>query len=140
MVWWGLENSISDGRLHTRVNVELIGELHKVILQQGVQVTQFLTTTFEGAHQDHNSAAVIARRLAAKFQVEIIEMSTYPQLLTKIYSFKVLKPKSFQKTFRFNRVKILVAATRLIMRYRTQGLTWLGLGISTLSVYAIRNY
>ena len=140
VVWWGLENSISDGKLHTHVNMKLIKELHKVIMQQGVQVTQFLTTTFEGAHQDHDSAAVIARRLAAKFHVDIIEMSTYPQFLKNIYSFKVLKPNSFQKTFKFNRLKILVVAIRLMMRYRTQWLTWLGLGVSTLSVYAFRKY
>lgn len=140
VVWWGLENSISDGKLHTHVNVELIEEIHKVVMQQGVQVTQILTTTFEGAHQDHDSAAVIARGLAAKFQVEIIEMSTYPQLLKKMYSFKVLRPKSFKKTFKFNRLKILKVAIRLMIRYRTQWLTWLGLGVSILSVYAFRKY
>jgi hypothetical protein len=140
VVWWGLENSISDGELHKHVSRDFIFRLSEVLLQQGVQISKFLTTAFEGAHQDHDSAAAVARKLAEKFQVEIIEMSTYPQWFSRFYSFRVLKPKSSLEIFKFDRLKVLPFVIRLMTLYKTQRVTWLGLGISILSVYALRKY
>ena len=76
VIWWGLENSIPEGALHKFVSKENLSDIAKVIKNQGAQITQILTTTFEGAHQDHDSAAVVSRRLAKALQVNCIEMST----------------------------------------------------------------
>jgi LmbE family N-acetylglucosaminyl deacetylase len=140
VIWWGQKNSISEGELHRYVNQGLIDELRKLLISQGCEVTTFITTAFEGAHQDHDSVAVIARELDKIFKVGTIEMSTYPQRFSRFYSFKVLKPGTPEKTFQFNRIKVFFLAIRMMASYRTQLLTWAGLGLATLSVYAFRGY
>ncbi len=140
VIWWGQKNSISEGELHRYVNQGLIDELRKLLISRGCEVTTFITTAFEGAHQDHDSVAVIARELDKIFKVGTIEMSTYPQRFSKFYSFKVLKPGTPEKTFQFNRIRVFFLAIRMMASYRTQVLTWTGLGLATLSVYAFRGY
>ena len=140
VIWWGLKNSISEGELHRYVNQGLIDELGKLLINQRCELTTFITTAFEGAHQDHDSVAVIARKLDEVFKVGTLEMSTYPQWFSKFYSFKVLKPGTPENTFQFKRIKVFFLAIRMMASYRTQLLTWAGLGLATLSVYAFRGY
>lgn len=139
-IWWGLENSVPEGELHKFISVKNLASIEEEIKNQGVRVTQILTTTFEGAHQDHDSAAVISRKLARSFSVGIIEISTYPQRFSKIYSFTVLRPRNPAGSLRFNRVQTLKVAFRLMASYRSQRITWLGLGPATLAAYAFFQY
>ena len=138
--WWGLENSVPEGKLHKFVSVENLASIEEVIKNQGLQVTQILTTTFEGAHQDHDSAAVISRKLRSVFLVDTIEVSTYPQWFSKFYSFRVLTPRYPSESFRFERIKTLLLALRLMASYKSQRVTWIGLGPATLGAYAFRKY
>ena len=138
--WWGLENSVPEGELHKFVSAENLASIEEVIKNQRELVTQILTTTFEGAHQDHDSAAVISRKLARVFFVNTIEVSTYPQWFSKFYSFKVLNPRYPSKSFSFNRLRTLRLALRLMASYRSQRATWIGLGPATLGAYAFRKY
>lgn len=138
--WWGLENSVSEGELHKFVSLENLASIEGVIKNQGELVTQILTTTFEGAHQDHDSAAVISRKLGKIFSVETIEVSTYPQWFSKFYSFKVLSPRYPSMSFTFDRIKTMGLALRLMASYKSQRATWIGLGPATLGTYAFRKY
>ena len=140
VIWWGLENSIPEGVLHKFVSKENLSNIEKVIKNHGAQITQIVTTTFEGAHQDHDSAAVISRKLAKALQVNCMEMSTYPQWFSKFYSFKVLNPHSSDKGFEFARIRTLTLAIRLMASYKTQKNTWLGLGPATLGAFTFRKY
>jgi LmbE family N-acetylglucosaminyl deacetylase len=139
-VWCGLENSIAEGALHEHANSGLIDKLIEVLNGQDSQISAFFTTAFEGAHQDHDSAAVITRKLGEIFQVGIIEMSTYPQWFSSLYSFKVLRPRVSVESFRFKRIQAVVMAARMMASYKTQIHTWLGLGPATLSAFAFRAY
>ena len=138
--WWGLENSVSEGELHKFIRVENLASIEEVIKNQGELVTQILTTTFEGAHQDHDSAAVISRKLAKFFLVETIEVSTYPQWFSKVYSFRVLRPTNPFEIFKFSRLKTLRLAIRLMVGYKSQRATWLGLGPAVIATFAFRQY
>ena len=138
--WWGLENSVPEGELHRFVSLANLASIEEVIKNQGLQVTQILTTTFEGAHQDHDSAAVISRKLRSVFLVDTIEVSTYPQWFSKFYSFRVLNPRYPSESFRFERIKTLLLALRLMASYKSQRATWIGLGLATLGTYAFRKY
>jgi len=140
VIWWGSENSVPEGKLHTFVSEENLSHLEEVIRNQDAQITQIVTTTFEGAHQDHDSAAVVSRTLAKAFQVNCIEMSTYPQWFSKFYSFKVLNPHAAQEGFPLVRLRTLVLALKLMASYKTQRKTWLGLGPATLGAFTFRNY
>lgn len=140
VIWWGLENSIPEGVLHKFVSEENLSDIEKVIKNHGAQITQIITTTFEGAHQDHDSAAVVSRKLAMALQVNCIEMSTYPQWFSKFYSFKVLNPPSGDQEFEFVRFRTLAFALKLMAGYKTQRNTWLGLGPATLGAFSFRKY
>ena len=140
VIWWGLENSVPEGQLHKFVSEENLSAIEKAIRNKGTKITQILTTTFEGAHQDHDSAAVVSRKLAKTLQVDCIEMSSYPQWFSKFYSFKVLIPHSVDGEFEFVRFRTLVVALKLMVGYKTQRNTWLGLGPATLGAFAFRKY
>ena len=140
VIWWGLENSVPEGQLHKFVSEENLADIEKVIRNHATQITQFVTTTFEGAHQDHDSAAAVSRKLAKTLQVDCIEMSSYPQWFSKFYSFKVLIPQSVDREFEFVRLRTLVLALKLMVGYKTQRNTWLGLGPATLRAFAFRKY
>ena len=92
------------------------------------------------AHQDHDAAAVISRKLAKALQVNCVEMSTYPQWFSKFYSFKVLNPSSADEGFEFARIRTLALALKIMAGYKTQRNTWLGLGSATLGAFAFRQY
>lgn len=140
VIWWGSENSVPEGNLHKFVSEENLSHLEKVIRNQNAQITQIVTTTFEGAHQDHDSAAVVSRTLAKTFQVNCIEMSTYPQWFSKFYSFKVLNPHATEEGFPLMRLRTLLLALKIMVSYKTQRKTWLGLGPATLGAFTFRNY
>jgi len=140
VVWLGLDNMIPEGDLHNYINQELVVEIIEHIKSRSFEVTEVLTTTFEGAHQDHDSSAVIARRIAKELQVEAVEISTYPQWFAPFYSFKVLSPKNPDVKFSFDRLKSLLLALKLMSSYKTQRRTWLGLGLGVLWVYGFRSY
>ena len=140
VIWWGLENSVPEGQLHKFVSEENLSAIEKAIRNKGTKITQILTTTFEGAHQDHDSAAVVSRKLAKTLQVDCIEMSSYPQWFSKFYSFKVLNPLSADEEFEFARIRTLVLALKIMAGYKTQRNTWLGLGPATLGAFAFRKY
>ena len=140
VIWWGLENSVPEGTLHKFVSKENLTNIERMIRSQGEKVTLIVTTTFEGAHQDHDAAAVISRKLAKTLMVNCVEMSTYPQWFSKFYSFKVLNPSSADEGFEFARIRTLALALRLMAGYKTQRNTWLGLGSATLRAFAFRQY
>ena len=140
VIWWGLENSVPEGVLHKFVSEENLTNIERVIRSQGEKVTLIVTTTFEGAHQDHDAAAVISRKLAKTLQVNCVEMSTYPQWFSKFYSFKVLNPSSADEGFEFARMRTLALALQIMVGYKSQRNTWLGLGSATLGAFAFRQY
>jgi hypothetical protein len=127
VIWWGNQNGVSEGELHKFANSNTIRSLIESISHHGTKVSKIYTTTFEGAHQDHDSAAVIARIIRKSLGADVIEVSTYPQKFKAVYSFSVMSPKYKSINFDFDRLKILRLAARLILSYRTQWKTWLGL-------------
>lgn len=140
VIWWGFENRVPEGVLHKFVSGENLTNIEQTIRAQGEEVTQVITTAFEGAHQDHDTAAVISRKIAKLLMVTCVEMSTYPQWFSKFYSFKVLNPRFAEARFDFARGRTLVLALKLMASYKTQRSTWLGLGLGTISAYVFRRY
>jgi hypothetical protein len=140
VVWWGLDSSIPEGALYKFVTQENFSSILRIVKAHDQEIIQLVTTTFEGAHQDHDASAVITRKLAKVLGVQVVEVSTYPQWFSKFYSYKVMKPQHPDKSLDFSRGKTVLLALRLIKGYRTQRLTWLGLGLSTLGTYTFRKH
>ena len=140
VIWWGLEKLVPEGELYKFTTEKNIRSIEELIRHQSEIVTQILTTTFEGAHQDHDAAAIISLKLTKNFLVDAIEVSTYPQWFTKVYSFRVLRPQHPASTFKFDRKKTIKLALRLMAGYKSQRATWLGLGPATIAAYTFRQY
>lgn len=138
--WWGQEHSIPEGELHKFVSRESILQVARIIRERSAKNVQLVTTTFEGAHQDHDASAIFSRELGKVLGVEVIEVATYRQWLPQIYSFRVMKPRQRNQKIDFPRGKVLALAIKLIWGYRTQRITWLGLAMATITTYAFRTY
>lgn len=137
LMYWGVTQKWSEGELYKNVNVQFIDKLQQTISSKYGLVHEIVTTAFEGAHQDHDVAAFIARAIGKKFNLIPIEFASYPQKYSKFYSFQVLKPKFPQGIpIKYKKIRILTLAFRLMHAYKTQRKTWLGLGFFTIYNYA----
>jgi hypothetical protein len=140
VLWWGLEKFVSDGELYKYVTEANVESIILAIAKFHEPVTEILTTAFEGAHQDHDASALISRILARRMKVQLTEISTYPQWLSWIYSFRVLNPRMRLEANSFDRIQTLALALKLMAGYKSQRKTWVGLGPATLFAYAFRKY
>ena len=140
VLWWGVCNMIPEGELHKFLNTTLITEIQNIVKSSEWKFTEVVTTTFEGAHQDHDSAAVIARRIAKEEKLKLNEISTYPQWHPQFYSFRMLSPKYPDKEIAIKRVKVIVLASKLMWSYKSQRRTWIGLGLPLLWAYGFLPY
>jgi hypothetical protein len=141
VVWWGNKNSHPEGELHKFSGSDEIKPLLSYINTHHMNVTEIVTTAFEGAHQDHDSAACISRKLGEKLNLVPIEVATYPQKFNNLYSYQVLTPK-FPKNIinLYSRKSVTFLALQLIIAYKSQRLTWLGLGMQTIFNYAFKSF
>lgn len=146
VIWYGGIRKIKDGELHEFTSITEINSLLKAIYSKlddlGVkkQIDSIYTTAFEGAHQDHDSAAYIARAIGKKLKISPIEISTYPQKFKYFYSFRVLNPVNPRQEFEFHRKRVALLAFRMIMGYKTQRSTWLGLGPWVIYRYLFKRF
>jgi len=140
VIWWGVRNMVPEGELHKFVNASLVADIQKIIKSSKWKFSEVVTTAFEGAHQDHDSAAVIARRIAKEEKLELNEISTYPQWHSQFYSFRMLSPKFPDKVITIKRIKVIMLAFKLMWSYKTQRRTWVGLGLPLLWAYLFLPY
>jgi hypothetical protein len=146
VIWWGEMRKIKDGELHEFTSETEINSLLKAIksklndLGAKTQIESIFCTAFEGAHQDHDSAAYISRAIGKKLNIQPIEISTYPQKYKNFYSFRVLNPVNPRHEFEFDRKRVAHLAFRMILGYKTQRTTWLGLGPWVIYRYLFKRF
>jgi hypothetical protein len=140
VLWWGNDKICFEGELHLNMNEQFFISFYREISKYGHEISEVVTTTYEGAHQDHDSAAYISRKIANRFNLVTTEVSTYPQKFRFLYSFTVLHPKFKDRQIDFDRLVVLRLAIRLMFSYRSQLTTWLGLGPFILFRYAFKPY
>lgn len=131
----GKQLQIYEGQLHNHLHQVDNDATLSSILKNAQREDVLVTTTFEGAHQDHDAASILSRKYATKFGINLVEVSTYPQVLKGIYSFSVMRPRHRLSQIPFRRLRIVSLALNLMIGYRTQRRTWLGLGFQTLFSY-----
>ena len=140
-VWWGNKNSHPEGELHMFSGPDEIKLLFSYIETLHMNVTEIVTTAFEGAHHDHDSAAYISRKIGEKLNLVPIEVATYPQKFKNLYSYQVLTPKFPRKVINsYSRKRVTLLAIHLIYAYKSQRLTWLGLGVQAVFNYAFKSF
>lgn len=140
VIWWGTNNSIPEGDLHLHLGEKELLEIQELVVSSGDTVDLILTTTFEGAHQDHDSAAILSRKIGKALNIEVAEISTYRQWFGAFYSFRVLSPRLPVSRIDFKRLLNLKFAAKLMAGYASQKSTWFGLGPALLFRFAFGRY
>jgi hypothetical protein len=139
--WYGNAYLQPENELHKFTSLADIDTLLLEIEKFPQQVSELITTTFEGAHHDHDSAAFIAREVGKRLKLIPIEVSTYPMKYKNFYSYQVISPRFPQALqIKFNRKHILFLALKLILAYKTQRKTWIGLGGQLIFNYAFKSF
>lgn len=136
----GRHLGIWEGSLYERISEVVENFQIKRILAKVTSQDCIITTTFEGAHQDHDACCILSRRLGETYQLNVIELSTYPQRYKSIYSFSVMRPTIKHKKIPRRRVQNASWAIRLIIGYKTQRRTWIGLGIPVIFSYLFNSF
>jgi len=87
-----------------------------------------ISTSFEGAHQDHDIAALIAHKVSVGLSCQDIYFSTYRALGKSRFLFHLMSPERYDKSWLIPRMTSIKLAAGAIFRYRSQMRTWVGLG------------
>ena len=137
---FGTQHKINDGQL-AREFTEI--EFSKLLqLVNNLHVNLLISTDFEGGHQDHDAAYLIAAKIGKKLQLPLVAFPAYRASGKYLPSFRVMHPKNLKHTkLRMhsmeNRWELTTLALSLMREYKTQFKTWVGLGIPVLKNYAL---
>jgi len=134
LVLFGNDQNLGDGKVFKDLNKNHLLILDNMIKQE--EVREILSFTFEGGHQDHDMASQVARYLASKNKIDFRHFPSYSKGKSSFpIAFKVMKMppycdcKKLISVSRFLRVK---TSFRILLIYKSQWRTWLGLGLPIL--------
>ena len=125
---------IFDGTIHSDFDLASFKELTRIVLAENPD--ELITLCFEAGHQDHDSVNLITRILSKNNKITIRCFSGYRASPKSPKLFLVLKPMVPIGKISFNRFLSIVISIRLMLIYRSQAKTWLGLAPTLLLKYA----
>ena len=127
--------NIGDGTVHDDFSEADFKELTRIVLDE--KPDEIVTLSYEGGHQDHDSVHVICRLISENHRIQLRCFSGYRSLdlITKLFS--VLKPVSPTERIAFNRFLVVLTAIRLMIIYKSQLKTWIGLAPILLIKYSL---
>ena len=137
LIFFGTEHSIKDGDLLAQLSESHLAELLSTCRSR--KVSEIVTLQLEGGHQDHDVTSLFAEELARRLSLEVILFPAYRALHSKNSSYAVMssRVKSLdtiprKAVVRLHDTKKAFAVMRI---YRSQLLTWVGLGPFVLLKY-----
>ena len=95
--------------------------------------SEIVTTAYEGGHQDHDSAFILSFQIAKLLDIPLKIFSTYYK--DGFLPYRVMKRLQSPISQRFNRFEIVSLFGSLVLIYKTQWKTWLGLSPFVLFKY-----
>jgi LmbE family N-acetylglucosaminyl deacetylase len=127
------EEKVFDGRIHTDFDSKKFDKLESMVLS--LEPDEIVTLCHEGGHQDHDSVELISRIIARKNDLILRCCSGYraAKLIPRFFS--LMNPSHPGERIKFDRMKTIVVAIRLILNYRSQVKTWIGLASSLIFRY-----
>jgi LmbE family N-acetylglucosaminyl deacetylase len=137
-VQFGCKNSIRDGCLALDFKRQNFKDLVEIINSYNPKL--IVTTAFEGGHQDHDAAFLISHKLSRQLNLPIWVFPTYRSMSPKFKLYRVMQPindlvsKKIELSPR-SRFQIIKIAIYMIVTYKSQARTWLGLTIPMLRRY-----
>lgn len=133
-----LEPEVRDGKIFQDFGPENYQYLEELI--DRVKPDELVALAYEGGHQDHDAVEVISKHLCAN---KNLEMVTCPAYCSSIFSknlFRVMKSEKRQENFTVNRLLNVWVALRIILIYKSQFKTWIGLAPFILINYAFSTF
>ena len=135
--FFGGDHIITDGYLGGDFNKSHFQVLLNLV--KAFDPNRIITLKFEGGHQDHDVTSLIACSLAAKLNLRIIFFPAYRATVTRLSLYAVMSSGSFgakRNLIGFQgRVMIALNSLRLMKKYGSQRLTWLGLAPFVFTKY-----
>jgi LmbE family N-acetylglucosaminyl deacetylase len=129
-----LKGDILDGTIHDDFDATSFNQLTRIILDE--KPSELVTLSYEAGHQDHDSAELITRILSENHKLKMRCFSGYRASAISPRFFLVLKPADPIGKISFNRILVTFVLWRLIIIYRSQAKTWLGLAPALILKYA----
>ena len=137
IIFFGSDNQLKDGSLS-----EGFKEFHfksLIAIVSDLSFNRLITLDFEGGHQDHDATSLIANAIATELKVEILTFPAYRSSHPHFPLYAVMKQKnhngSFAQIKRGRRIKLSLLSLKLMSTYRSQKLTWVGLGLFVIYKY-----
>lgn len=125
---------VFDGEVHTNFQIEEFKKLELMVSQ--FNPIEIVTLCLEFGHQDHDTVALITEMISNKLNVRFTSFSGYRSSKCLPKMFSVMKPLNPGERLNPRRTLSVLLAVKLMMLYKSQYKTWVGLGPSLLVKYA----
>ena len=132
------DEKIADGAIHKEFSAEMYTKLTGLILS--ASPNELITLCFEGGHQDHDTVELISSMISSKYGLNSLSCSSYRSSKYSSRAFSVMNPITPDRKIEFNRFLVLTLAIRLMLIYRSQARTWLGLAPLILFRYTFGTF
>ena len=124
---------VFDGEVHTGFQIEELEKLELMVSQ--LRPIELVTLCLELGHQDHDSVALLTQMIAKKLNVRFTSFSGYRSIKFLPRMFSVMKPLNPGTSLNPRRCLTVLLAIKLMMLYKSQYKTWIGLGPILLFKY-----
>lgn len=133
-----LGGAIYDGTIHADFDSAKFDELTRIVLDE--EPSELVTLSYEAGHQDHDSVELITRILSKNLSMKMRCFSGYRASAMSPRLFSVLKPIDATEKIPFNRLLSVLTSIRLMLIYKSQSKSWIGLAPALLSKYAFSSF
>lgn len=138
-IFFGESFGIEDGKLSTLFGQENYREVLRIV--KTLSPDYVISTTLEGGHQDHDAAYLITKKVASTLSLQFLSYPCYCQsTFLPFYSVMKTSAKIRMKSATYiQRIRMCFMAFQIMLKYRTQMKTWVGIGIQILLKYLFGN-
>ena len=130
LIFFGTDHALKDGELQNQINIAHLDEL--ISICRVGKINEIVTLQLEGGHQDHDITSMLAEELSVRLSLKLVAFPAYRALHKTFPIYAVMSPIS--KVIEKNslslvkRMQLARQAYWLMKNYKTQIVTWVGLG------------
>jgi hypothetical protein len=141
LIFFGTAHGLKDGALRKEIDFSHLNAL--ITICQNRDIDEIVTLQLEGGHQDHDTVFMLAEEISLRLSLELFSFPAYRSLhkkfpfyavMSSTSKFKESESQSIVSRFNFARQAII-----LMKNYRTQLMTWAGLGPFVILKYLLGN-
>jgi len=127
LIHFGSDHNLRDGMLHKDISKKAISQIKGIVSE--VKPSFIITTLNDGSHQDHDTTFYVARSVLPQ-ECDLFAFPTYRSNFLFPRMFRVMKVPPGLKLGQIKSersIKKLILALRIMIVYKTQIVTWVGL-------------